>query len=320
MRIEAKGVIFVGDPHNQSKAPGRRLDDYPRAIPEKMAFVRDMADRLGYAVVVCGDMVSKSQDSSALLLTRLGRAMRGDMPWFCLMGNHDIHEDSLTDDTTLACLEAMGLLSVFKEPGCMQIALPGETVALHYMPYGAEIPGELPAGPETNILLTHADIVAKKDSGYPGALLNPQVANCRIAVNGHVHKQQIGQAGPGLTQWFLPGSLARNTLDVADQAPRVLVYADGKMTSVEVPHQKDVFDMTGKMAAAKKAISVMTGASSQFADLLKKESNLDIKRSADGDVLREDLSEIFEQKKVKTDVQEIVISLLDAAVEKEAAA
>jgi predicted phosphodiesterase len=320
MRVDAKGIIFVGDPHNQSKAPGRRLDDYSRAIPEKMAFVRDLADSNGYIVIVCGDMVSKSQDSSALLLTRMGRAMRGDMPWFCLMGNHDIHEDSLTDDTTLACLEAMGLLSVFKEPGCMHIELPGETVDLHYVPYGSELPGSLPQGDATNILLTHADIVAQKDSSYPGALLSPQVANCRIAVNGHVHKQQIGNAGPGLTQWFLPGSLARNTLDVADQAPRVLVYAEGKMTSVEVPHAKDVFDMTGKMAAAKKAVSVMAGTSSQFADLLKKESTLDIKRSAGGDVLREDLSEIFEIKKVKKDVQEIVISLLDLAVEKEAAA
>jgi hypothetical protein len=236
------------------------------------------------------------------------------------MGNHDIHEDGLTDDTTLAALEAVGLVSVFKRPGCLHIELPGETVALHHIPYGGEIPGQLPAGDETNILLTHADIVAQKDSSYPGALLSPQIGNCRFAVNGHVHKQQVGKAGPGLTQWFLPGSLARNTLDVADQAPRVLVYTGGKMASVEVPHEKDVFDMTGKMAPAKKNVSVMAGATSQFADLLKKESALDMQRSAGGDVLREDLSEIFETKKVKKDVQEIVISLLDAVVEKEAAA
>jgi predicted phosphodiesterase len=320
MRVKANGIIFVGDPHNQSKAPGRRLDDYPRVVPEKMAFVRDMADRLGYAVVVCGDMVSKSQDSSALLMTRLGRAMRGEMPWFCLMGNHDIHEDSLTDDTTLASLEAFGLVTVFKEPGSVGFDLGEELVDLHYVPYGSELPVSLPEGEGKNILLTHADIVAQKDSSYPGALLNPQVKNCQIAVNGHVHKQQIGQAAPGGTRWFLPGSLARNTLDVADQVPRVLVYTGGQMTSVEVPHEKDVFDMTGKMAPAKKNVSVMAGATSQFADLLKKESALDIQRSAGGDVLREDLSEIFEAKKVKKDVQEIVISLLDTVVEKEAAA
>lgn len=320
MRVEAKGIIFMGDAHNQSKGPGRRLDDYSRAIPDKMAFVRDLADRLGYIVVVCGDFNSKSQDISPLLLTRFGRAIRGKMDWYCLMGNHDIHEDTLTDDTTLAALEAVGLLSVLKDPGCMYIDLPGETVALHHVPYGSELPDSLPEGAWVNILLTHADIVAQKDSSYPGALLNPQVANCRIAVNGHVHKQQVGNAGPGLTQWFLPGSLARNTLDIADQSPRVLVYAEGKMSPVEVPHAKDVFDMTGKMAAAKKAVSVLSGTSSQFADLLKKESTLDIKRSAGGDVLREDLSEIFEQKKVKKDVQEILISLLDSAVEKEAAA
>lgn len=320
MRVKAKGLIFVGDAHNQSKSPGRRLDDYSETIPKKMAFVRDMADRLGFIVVVSGDMNSKSQDLTPLLLTRFGRAMRGEMPWYCLMGNHDIHEDTLTDDTTLAALEAVGLITVFKEPGCLRLDLDGELVDLHYVPYGSDLPGSLPEGEGRNILLTHADIVAQKDSSYPGALLNPQVENCQVAVNGHVHKQQIGQAAPGLTQWFLPGSLARNTLDVADQAPRVLVYAGGKMTSVEVPHEKDVFDMTGKMAAAKKNVSVMAGVTSQFADLLKKESALDIKRSAGGDVLREDLSEIFETKKVKKDVQEIVISLLDAAVEKEAAA
>lgn len=307
------GIIFVGDPHAQSRNPGRRIDDYTSAIPKKLAFVRDLAEKNGYGVIVLGDMFSRAQDSQSLLMTRLCHAMRGRMPWYCLVGNHDIHELVLTDDTALAILGAAGVISILCKPGILTLETVHGPVNIHHIPYGHEIPLALPIMAGPNILISHADIVAHKESGYPGAVVNPQIENCPLAINGHVHKQQVGMKGG--TQWILPGSLGRGTLDVSGQTPHVLVFQNGEIEFVEVPHEKNVFDFTGKIAPVKKPDLESGELNSLFAELLKKESSLDMKRSNGGDVLKEELNILFAAQKTDPDVQKIVLGLIEKVVE-----
>ena len=55
-----RGLMFIGDPHLESRVPGFRCDDYPQVALKKMAWCLKFARQENLQPVLLGDQVDKS--------------------------------------------------------------------------------------------------------------------------------------------------------------------------------------------------------------------------------------------------------------------
>jgi DNA repair exonuclease SbcCD nuclease subunit len=103
---------FITDLHMSAVPPGRRGDDYQKAILDKVRFVRELTQRIK-AVGLCGGDVFHSKNPRAAsntlgLLVEAAKEFR-EFPYGCLwgaVGNHDLSADRLDSLTK----QPLGLL------------------------------------------------------------------------------------------------------------------------------------------------------------------------------------------------------------------
>src|SRR5947209_17909966 len=98
------GVLFIGDPHLASRAPGFRKDDYPQKILGKLRFAIDYAREHSLLPVLLGDLFDFPRDNANWLLVALHALL--DRETLAIYGNHDCKENTPGDNDTISVLRA----------------------------------------------------------------------------------------------------------------------------------------------------------------------------------------------------------------------
>lgn len=319
--IQAKGILFIGDPHISSNRPGRRKDaSWPAPILAKLERCVEVANERELVPVFAGDIFDEPIERNEALKTRIARLMkRFWMLPITNVGNHDISGSRLSDADSLAYLAVCdGIDAVAVSGAVCVIDVDGRKVGLGMTPYGQEIPRSVEGafdgiakGVDSVIWVTHHDIAFQEN--YPGAVKPFPIVGCDVVLNGHVHNLKTAER-VGKTTWRNLGNINRKSADLIDQEPQAWAIAwDGAATGIALPHDKDVFDMTGRLVQAASAPAVVKVEESVFVTLLHAESAGQMAQSADGSVLMEEIDAKCERDKTSPAVRAIVLALLREA-------
>lgn len=310
-------LLIIGDPHVGSQRPGRRTDPvWPDAVLRKLERCVAVANERDCQPVILGDLFDRPVERDVALKASLVRLLQGfrHRP-LVNVGNHDMRHTRLGDGDSLALLALCDIVDVVATSGPAAMAhCAGRRLGLGMTPFGQEIPADVTgrfAGSDQVLWFTHHDIAF--ESAYPGAVPPHAIAGCDIVVNGHVHRHQAGMWVGG-TRWLNPGNITRLSVDLKDHVPRAFILdAEGVLEPVVLPYATDVFDLTGRLVAAASEADV-AAVESAFVSLLQAQAPADLKRSADGSLMREEIEAAFAEEEVPEAVRAIVRSLLDDAV------
>lgn len=232
------GILIVGDPHQTSRRPGKRIDgDWQENVLDGLAQCITVGNRENLLIVILGDLFDRARENDHTFLVRLIRVLRA--AWrrpIIIPGNHDLVNSVLTSDTTLAILAEAGVLDVFPQVGPMAIVdVPSPTpdgrtgprmlVGIGGTPYGQGIPrsvegifdvdlnemraeGKVERDTQIEMVmwLTHEDLDI--GASYPGAKPTFEMKGCDIVINGHMHTP-MPPVWRGKTVWFNPGNITR---------------------------------------------------------------------------------------------------------------
>lgn len=295
------GYLFIGDVHLTSRRPGRREDDYVKAVLAKLSESASIARKNNLYPICLGDLFHRANENDLVLLHGLQQVLKEfEVPLVVLAGSHDRTESWLTPKDALHLLSEMGCLKVVDQPGAvMTLRCKEELATLWATPAGYPIPNELPAGPGRNIMITHHDMDFNGE--YPGAHALKEIENCDLLVNGHMHTP-TPMVLKGKTACHNPGSITRVSVDLRKHRPVVSIWTPAHGLSLQaVPLERvaeHVFDLTGKevYAADPRALKADLPKGlklSTFAAKLRATESLEAGRTDDGAVLVEELENYF---------------------------
>lgn len=300
----AKGFLFIGDPHVSSKRIGRRKDDYLGSVLGKLSQCAALAAKLQLIPVILGDLFHRNDDSNLSMLNRLMRVLQ-EFPCtpIVLEGNHDKEQSTLTASDALDLLQLAGVVKVASRPELIQeFCFDGRSVRLWACPYGSDVPDQLPAFAGVTVMLTHHDLAF--GSAYPGSKPLKPVEGCDMVVNGHMHdtKKSVLQ---GQTWWHNPGNIEPLSIDLAGHVPQAWAwFADSSVDKLEghaLDHGVDLFDLTGVQVEATDgliAVEQFKPVASEFAQLLSAQTSMDAARTDDATILLEDLNDALDASSV----------------------
>jgi hypothetical protein len=320
--VACNGLLVIGDPHVGSRRPGRRKDTvWPQAVLGKLERCVAIANERGLAPVILGDLFDRPVEPDEALKNQLIRILKGfrHRP-LVNVGNHDIQHTTLTDVDTLALLGLCDVVDVAAASAPVtEFHIKGRRIGIGMTPYGQAIPTDTRGsftGIDLHAWFSHHDIAF--DGGYPGAVPPFAVEGCDVLVNGHIHKTQKAVMA-GRTRWLNPGNINRQSVDLADHVPRAWILdASGELEAQELPYERNVFDLTGRIVDAAKGTVVAREVESAFVTLLQAESSTELKRSGDGSIVRDEIESKFAADNTSDVVRAIVRSLLSEAVERHA--
>jgi len=244
------GLLLIGDPHLEGRAPGFRKDDYPRAILDKFEWCLRYARANGLLPAVLGDVFDKPRDNPTWMLGTLIDLLNG-VECVGIYGNHDCAEPQLSEHDSLSLLVKAGRIRLLDDNPWRGI-MNGRSVVVGGSSYRRPIPDSFPAengvaGSPLVFWLTHHDVIVP---GYEeqGRLEPRSIDHVDLVINGHVHRR-LADVQSGRTLWITPGNISRRVRGDAtrEHVPAVLrINIDnGGYTRqiVEVPHRpfEDVF-------------------------------------------------------------------------------
>ncbi len=311
---DVSGFLFIGDPHLASVAPGRRKDpDFAGTVLDKLEQAIALANAENLQPVILGDLFHREKDSGNALKTRLLRVFRkARKKPLCLVGNHDLEETDLTDDTALAVIAESGCLDLLQNGPFGLFDCEGVLVGLGSTPYGKEIPqdvsGLFSRAPDQVIWVTHADI--QFGQPFPQSIKPFGIRGCDMVVNGHLHKEQPSILVDG-TLWVNPGNITRVSVEALDHVPGVLRWTplDG-LLRIPLRYQpgSEVFDLRGRLTLNADTGELSVPSESEFVQQLK---NLTQPKTQTGAILlAEELREVTRLEKVSNDALFLLFSLL----------
>jgi hypothetical protein len=318
--FKPSGLLFIGDPHVCSTSIGRRKDDYTKSVLGKLTAAAVLCHEKHLIPVITGDLMHRNDDSAIRMLNGLMRVLKSfPVPPIVLEGNHDRELTELSDSDVLMLLAqtgvvrltGTGLVEVFDFEGA------AEEVRLWACPYGAAIPGSLPAFKGKTVLLTHHDMAF--GSAYPGAAPLSRVEHCDMVVNGHMHDTKKSVL-VGDTWWHNPGNIEPLSVDLVAHIPRAWEWRPGQDTGAllghELPHRTDVFDMAGLVVLASDAedsVKSLPAVESSFAAMLDEQSTTEAARTADKSVLVEDLAAVLDAQNASDPIRKLMFALAAGA-------
>ena len=243
------GLLFIGDPHLASRAPGFRKDDYPRTVMAKVRWAIDYALEQRLLPVFLGDLFDFPRDNANWMLVEL-LGLFSRCPGGCALsvyGNHDCKENAVGDNDTLSVLITAGHVRLL-DGAPWRGRMNGCHVVLGGTSWGRKLPqafdrSDLPAGEAARVFwVTHHDL------RFPGYEESARLG-CRaiegidVVVNGHIHRE-LDDVVDGATTWINPGNITRVSRGDATRkhAPAVLridLSPDGtwRRQRVAVPFQ-----------------------------------------------------------------------------------
>lgn len=240
MRNDYAGILCVGDPHLATRPPGFRKDDYAKAILAKLKFCVNHARENRLLLVLLGDLFHHPRDISNWMLVEL-ISLFGDEPAYTVAGNHDCHENALTDDDTLSVLAAAGAVRLL-DRSPWRGEMNGCKVVVGGTSWGQSLPKQFARDGAGRVFwITHHDVrfPGYEETGRFGCY---EIDGVDVVINGHIHRT-LEDVTVGRTTWMNPGNICRVSRSEITRAhkPAVLrlnVSSDGYSTErVEVPHQ-----------------------------------------------------------------------------------
>ena len=324
---EVDGVLFVGDPHLSPDKPGRRLEPEHEIVHVMMGKLEEafrIANSKNLLVVILGDLFDKARNSSDLLNTLLFTCLRNarHLP-LCLAGNHDLLATEVTSDTSLAAVEATGLIRVIKTSNRIvaRIKMGDKMVALGGTLHDDEILSSVVGlegtqGADQVIWVTHHDIAF--EGAYPGSLTPHAIEGCSLVVNGHMHRTQPSILA-GDTWWSNPGNIFRQTIADAKHVPAVWEWNPSMDTPTRhtLTYIEDVFLWTGKQLKVQGDSSLSIDKDDpEFVTQLQASLSSEIPKTTQGDVLMEDIEAIKEELVPSEPVYDIILKLHAAVTKK----
>src|SRR5579862_2253898 len=95
------GLLVIGDPHLEGRAPGFRKDDYPRVILDKFEWCLRYAHVNRLLPTLLGDLFERPRDNPTWMLGSLIDLLTG-VECVGIYGNHDCAEPQLSDHDSLS--------------------------------------------------------------------------------------------------------------------------------------------------------------------------------------------------------------------------
>lgn len=251
-----KGVLAIGDPHLEGRIPGFRRDDYPARILEKLRWCINYAHEENLFPVMLGDLFHLPRNNPNWLLVAVMRLFDRVLPG--IYGNHDVHENALTEDDSIRVIQEAGYLKLLDENTTYRAIIGGRRVVIGGTPWGQLLPRSFDrraaAGDSDEqplvIWLAHHDTIVP---GYEdqGRIHVREIPGVDVVINGHIHRR-LGEVVKGGTRWIVPGNISRRARSDASRlhTPAVLrldMDVSGIAFSyVTVPHRpfEEVFHET----------------------------------------------------------------------------
>jgi hypothetical protein len=317
--IACEGLLLIGDPHVSSRRPGRRKDpEWPSPILRKLERCVAIANERNLLPVFLGDLFEHPVERDVALKARLIRILKQfRLRPLANVGNHDIAHTTLSDGDSLAVLGLADVIDIaaLSGPAC-EVQIGARRIGIGLTPFGQDIPDDVGGAfgeADAVLWLTHHDIAF--DAAYPGAVPPFAISGCDLVVNGHVHatKEPIRV---GSTLWTNPGNINRRSVDLIGQTPCAwIMAADGRLQPKALPHEQDVFDLTGRIVQPASGRDLANDVESAFVSLLQAEASTELSRSGDGGLLAEEIEAKFARDETSDSVRAIIRSLLAEAVE-----
>jgi predicted phosphodiesterase len=246
---EYNGLLCIGDPHLCTRAPGWRKDDYPRTILAKLRWSLEQAREQGLLVLLLGDLFHLPRDmTNQFLVELLGILVE---PILAIAGNHDCHENVLSDGDTLSVLEAAGRIRLLDQDRPWKGCIGGTTVIVGGTCWGGRIPASFDSSPHavpgrrTRVFwVTHHDV---RFPGYEeaGRFGCSEIPGVDAVINGHIHRV-LPDVRAGCTTWINPGNISRISRSDATRqhTPAVLriVIDHGEWSAQRIPVPHADFD------------------------------------------------------------------------------
>jgi DNA repair exonuclease SbcCD nuclease subunit len=275
------GLLFIGDPHIESRTPGFRRDNYPEAILRKLQWAIEYARQHRLQPILLGDVFDKPRDNPNWILARLLDLFSGE-PVLSIFGNHDCANPQLDENDSLMILAKAGAIALLDASNLWACCIEDRWVLVGGSPYRHPIPDAFS--------LAHAEIIfecvdqARRDSlchairsscesvdrKYPSALLTlwlthhdltfpnaeeavvtnlTEIPGIDYVLNGHIHRRASSDVVRGQTTWMNPGNIARRSRSdsIRGHVPAVLrldVTNEGQWFHyITLPHapQEEVF-------------------------------------------------------------------------------
>lgn len=240
-----RGVLFIGDPHLEGRAPGFRKDDYPRVILDKLAWCLEYAEQEQLLPAILGDLFDKPRDNPNWIIDRLLRILPGEV--LGLWGNHDVSSSNeLTPDDSLSLLISAGKIRLLSAERPWRGDIGGRSVVIGGSSYRQEIPKswnepEREGGSRPLVIwLTHHDWMIP---GYDEGRLKPRaIPGVDYVINGHIHRK-LADVQQRSTIWLTPGNISRRARSDATRlhVPAALRLnldsASQSFEDVRIPHQ-----------------------------------------------------------------------------------
>ncbi len=245
-------LLIFGDLHAADKPPGGRVDDYTRAILDKLDAIAKLCEKYGveYACSL-GDTFHVKQPnrvSHSLVQQLILAFKRFPCEVLTIPGNHDLGPDGLASlaRQPLGTLERAGAVTIILDA---EIYGKDEPVWIVPRPYSAEAEGvhngqtdpsyyATEAAVEPIIGLAHGSLLAPGDSRpYPYVNVDdiPGLEKYDLFVSGHIH-EALGVVKVGKTIFCNPGSIGRTRGDIPSYTRTVevlMVTVDKNGVSVE---------------------------------------------------------------------------------------
>jgi predicted phosphodiesterase len=246
MRSDYTGLLCVGDPHLATRPPGFRKDEYSQAILKKLRFCVDHAREHRLLLVLLGDLFHHPRDVANWMLVELISLFDGQ-PACAVAGNHDCHENALTDDDTLSVLAAAGAVKLLDQSP-WRGEMNGCSVAVGGTSWGKTLPKQFDRDGAARVFwITHHDVrfPGYEETGRFGCY---EIDGVDVVINGHIHRA-LEDVTVGRTTWMNPGNICRVGRSEITRAHKPAVVRfnlspDGHTSErIEVPHQPfdDVF-------------------------------------------------------------------------------
>jgi predicted phosphodiesterase len=243
---EYTGLLCVGDPHLATRPPGFRKDEFAQAILGKLRFCVNHARDNRLLLVLLGDLFHHPRDISNWMLVEL-ISLFGDEPAYTVAGNHDCHENALTDDDTLSVLAAAGAVKLL-DAAPWQGTMNGCEVIVGGTNWGKSLPKKFERNGASRVFwITHHDVrfPGYEETGRFGCY---EIEGVDVVVNGHIHRH-LDDVTVGRTTWMNPGNICRVSRSEITRAhkPAIVrfhISPDGHTSDrIEIPHQPfdDVF-------------------------------------------------------------------------------
>jgi UDP-2,3-diacylglucosamine pyrophosphatase LpxH len=321
---DADGFMFIGDPHLCSVKPGRRIESDDETIVvtlDKLDQCIVLANEHNCVAVILGDLFNKAKEHNNALKTGLHRILRkAKHPVWCMPGNHDLLATDVTDDTAFASVESTGLLVPLT---------PSNSIVSYFM--FKDIPVALgctfnndtiPTAVNTHyktVWVTHHDVAFQ--GAYPGSLEPHSIEGVDLVVNGHMHRTQPSILRDN-TWWVNPGNIYRQTIADAKHIPAAWKWTPDMQTPerIVLRYIEQVFDWTGRAVAPQMGDLIPDDGLddgelqnvSRFVEQLSAVVSSEMPKTANADVLKEDLDALTKELNPNADVVQIVNALLES--------